>query len=709
MNLKKLLQPRAIAVVGASEKPGAGSLVIENLRSLGFEGPIVPVHPKYQRVLGLPCYPSLLDVPEEIAIDCVAIVLGAPRIMPVLEQARQRGVQGAWAFASGFAETGAPGAQLQQELKAFCDQNDIAFCGPNCVGFVNLHARVGTFSAPVSPTMQSGGVAAIAQSGSVILALANSNRGMGFSTLVSSGNEAVLDCVDYINYFINDHRTKVIALFLEGIRRPKEFIDACKRAAEAGKPIVAVKVGRSDLARRTVTSHTGAMAGADAVVDAVFDHLGVIRVDDLDQLMETAEALAQCGDRLPQGRGVGMVTVSGGEIGLVGDIARDCDFAFPALSSRAKTKLTAKLPAYCTIANPLDAWGSGDLAQTYPACLEILAQEEAIDLIAVSQDAPPGMAPKQIDQYADVARAAVRCAATGKPVVVFSHVSGGLEPKLKEILDAGRIPFLQGTRESLTAITHLIRYGRFQQARRAHQAIPPAGAPPTASLVELISERPGVQTYTDSRRLLGHYGIATPREAIVDNLADAQSAARSLGYPVVLKGLTHQVGHKTEAGLVQINIKTDRALLQAYETITAGLHEAQAADTAEGILVQEMVADSVAEMIVGIHRDADFGPVLMVGMGGVLVELLKDTRLTLPSLDLDRACRLIDSLQARRLLSGFRGRPPGDIDALAEALVAVGQLARDGGERIATLDINPLLVRPAGKGVVAADILMELT
>ena len=462
-DLTPLLSPKTIAVIGASEKFGAGSLVIENLRTLGFEGTIIPVNPGYRQVLGLPCYPSLADIPAQISIDSVAVVLGSGRILPMMAQAAQRGVRGAWAFASGFAETGDAGAILQDELTAFCEAHQIRFCGPNCVGYINLHDKVGTFSAPVSPTLKKGNIGVVAQSGSVVLAIANSNRGIGFSTIVSSGNEAVLDTVDYMEHFLDDPHTHVIISFLEGIRRVDAFKECCVRAAGIGKPLIVVKVGRSEMARKTVASHTGALAGSDEIHDAFFKKYGVIRVDDLDQLLETAALFSQLKDRLPRGNHIGMVTVSGGEIGLVGDLSKAFSFEYPSLSKEAENMLKQKLPAYTTIANPLDAWGSGDLKETYPACLDVLAGEDDIDLIAISQDSPPGMSDKQIEQYADVARAAVKCAQGEKPVVVFSHVSGGLDQTIKGILDDGGVPFLQGTRESLGAIENLFTYAEYRR------------------------------------------------------------------------------------------------------------------------------------------------------------------------------------------------------------------------------------------------------
>ena len=464
-DLSPLLKPQTIAVVGASEKFGAGSLVIDNLHTLGYQGNIVPINPRYKELFGHPCYPSLAEVPEQVKIDCVAILLGFAQVNPVLEEAGRRGIRGAWAFASGFAETGVEGAKLQAELKRICSVNRIHFCGPNCVGYANLQDRVGTYSAPISPSLRKGGVSAVAQSGSVILALANSNRGIGFNFLISSGNEAVVDLADYLEYLVGDERTEVIIAFIESIRRPEAFIRACTKAAEVGKPIIALKVGKSEIARQVALSHTGALTGADGIQGALLKKMGVIRVDDLDQLLETAEAFARCRSRLPKGNGVGAIAVSGGEIGLISDLAEGLSLRFAPLSAGAQKELRKRLPAFTAIANPLDGWGSGDLVETYPACLEVLAKEEDVDLILVSQDSPPGMAEKQIKQYADVARAAVRAAGSGKPVVAISHVSGGVDSTIRGILEQGNIPFLQGTREGLLALHHLIEYARFQRNR----------------------------------------------------------------------------------------------------------------------------------------------------------------------------------------------------------------------------------------------------
>ena len=705
-DLAALLNPRSIAIVGASDKFGAGSLVIDNLKTLGFAGTIIPVNPKYKTVSDLTCYPSWSDIPPEIAVDCVAVVLGAGTLLAVLKQAAERGIRGAWAFASGFAETGQAGRALQAELKSFCDASGIAFCGPNCVGYLNLHQSVGTFSAPVSPTMKKGNIAAVVQSGSVALALANSNRGIGFSTLVSSGNEAVLDAVDYIEYFLQDDHTRVIIAFLEGIRRPEAFQKVCIQAVNANKPIIVVKVGRSEMARKTVVTHTGALAGSDAVHDAFFDKYGVIRVDDLDQLMETAAIFSCLANRLPRGNRVGMVTVSGGEIGLIGDLSRRLALSFPSLSPQAVAALKHKLPPYTTISNPLDAWGSGDLENVYPTCLEILAQEKTVDIIAVSQDSPPGMSDKQVQQYTAVAKAAVECAAGKKPVVVFSHVSGGLDPTLKSILDGGGVPFLQGTRESLCAMNHLAAYAGFKKKGFVDQTTVVERPSNLKNLVSQLKKRAGLLSYQESKTILQDYGIKLPRDAMVYTVEEALAAARKIGYPLAIKGQSQAIPHKTEAGLVQLNIESDTQLQSGFEVLKTNLQSQAPGVPFEGVLVQQMISPDAVETILGIDHDPVFGPAVVLGLGGILVELLQDSQLRLPPLSRSVAMEAIRSLKGYRILAGYRGKPRADVEALADTVVQVAQMAVDLNGVLTSLDLNPLMVLPEGQGVVAADVLI---
>ncbi|MEE9618395.1 MAG: CoA-binding protein, partial [Anaerolineae bacterium] len=559
-DLSPLLNPRAIAVVGASERHGsAGCLVLENLRNLGYRGTVYAVHPKHKEVLGFPCYPDLKSLPGPV--DSVAVLLGAEKALPILETAVEMGTRAAWVFASGFAEAGPEGEARQAELTQFAEETGLMVCGPNCIGVANLVDRVATYSAALGPATQAGGVSAVVQSGAICLGLANAAR-FGLRYLISSGNEAVLDSADYIGYLVNDPHTRVIIAFLEGIRSPQKFVDAAQAAAEVGKPILLVKVGRSEVARRAVQAHTGSLVGSDAVIDAVFRRLGVIRLNSLDELVETAELFLTC--PLPAGGGVGLLSLSGGQIGLVADLAQGLGLEFPAFSEEARQALAQILPPYSPIANPLDAWGSGDLESIYPACVEVVSREEDIHLLTVSRDTPPRVASREVEQSLLVAQAAVRSAReTGKPVLMFSNLSAGFRQEVKQVLDEGGVPYLQGTRETLRAIQAFVSYAGFR--RRVGES-KTRGCPSPADLPDWRKKLQGVRgalrpgspprlpreysrsgalavagqalSEMEGRRLLAAYGIPGPRVAVATTAAEAVEAARRIGCPVVLKILS---------------------------------------------------------------------------------------------------------------------------------------------------------------------------
>ncbi|MGC9529409.1 MAG: acetate--CoA ligase family protein [Candidatus Bipolaricaulaceae bacterium] len=703
-DLRPLLAPRAIAVVGASQRSGPGRQVMDNLRQLGFPGEVIPVNPKYEQVLGYPCFPSLsAAVAAGRRPELMALLLGREQVVPVVEEGARLGIRAAWAFASGFAEADGRGRALQAELAALCSQAGVALMGPNCVGFVNPAAATGAYSAPLSPRLAPGRVGAVAQSGSVCLALANAARGLGFSLLVSSGNEAVVDVTDYMAYMLDDPGTDVVLAFVEQFRRPDRFVEVARRARELEKPIVVLKVGRSEVARRAAAAHTGALAGSDAVHDAVFDKYGVIRVDDLDEMLETAVALTSLRGRLPRGDRVGVITVSGGEIGLVADLARGLCLSFPPWDGATAARLQAALPPYAEVANPLDAWGSGKIEETYPPCVTAAAEDPNVDALLITLDVPPGLAPAQVDQYRVVAESAVATARTAaKPIVVLSNLAGGLHAQLRGVLEDGGLPLLQGTRAGLRAVDRLIWYG----TRPRPAAAPPAPAPP-AGVAELLDRR-GPLTEHASKRVLAAYGIRCTRERLCRSPEQAVAAAHALGYPVALKVMSPRLLHKTDAGLVRLGLGDDRGVAEAYTDLWERARGLTDVADLEGILVQEMAPRPVAEVIVGALRDEGFGPVVVFGAGGELVELIEDRALALPPLTRAEAEAMLSCTRVGRLLSGFRGRPSGDGAALVDVLVQVGELARQWADRIRSIDVNPLFVLPAGQGVVAVDALIEL-
>ena len=704
MDLSPLLNPQAIAVVGASERQGsAGRLVLENLRHLHYTGQVYAVHPKHETVLGFPCYPDLRALPGPV--DSVAVLLGAEKVLPILETAAAVGVPAAWVLASGFAEAGPEGQARQATLARFAQESGLKICGPNCIGVANLVDGVATYSVALSPATRAGGVSAVVQSGAVCLGLANAAR-FGFRYLISSGNEAVLDSADYIHYLVQDPATRVILAFLEGISNSEKFVAAAQAAAEAQKPLLLIKVGRSEIARRTVQAHTGSLAGSDAVMDAVFERLGVVRLDTLNELTEAAELFLHC--PIPQGEGVGLLSLSGGQLGLVADLAQDLGMRFPALSEAGQHALSQVLPPYSTIANPLDAWGSGDLEQSYPTCVNIVSQEPDVHLVAVTRDTPPQVAEREIEQSFSVADAAIAAAQdTGKPVLVFSNLSTGFEPQVKHKLQAAGVPYLQGTWETLRAIQAFVRYGRFQRQRDVQVTRGCASPPDLAEWRRRLQGQSGALSEVEGRRLLAAYGIPGPQEAVATSAAEAVQVARHIGYPVVLKILSPDIQHKTEIGGVRVGLGDEHAVRAAFEQVMAAAQAHHPQARLEGALIQEMIPSDAVEVILGVLRDPDF-TVVVFGSGGILVELIQDSALRLPPLSAAEAREMIQQTRGARLLEGFRGRPPADVDALVDALVRLSQLALDLGDVISALDINPLMVLPEGQGVRAVDALVEL-
>ncbi|MBM4429372.1 MAG: acetate--CoA ligase family protein [Chloroflexi bacterium] len=704
-DLTPLLNPRAIAIVGASERHGsAGRLVLENLHHLQYGGAVYAVNPRQREVLGFPACPDLRHLPERV--DSVAVLLSADKVLPTLETAAELGIRAAWVLASDFAEAGPAGQARQQRLSQLGQETGLLVCGPNCIGVANLVDRVATYSVALSPATRAGHVSAVVQSGAICLSLANAAR-FGWRHLISSGNEAVLDSADYIGYLAGDPHTRLIIAFLEGIRSPQRFVAAAEAAAEAGKPILLVKVGRSAGARRAVQAHTGSLAGSDQVVDAVLRRLGVMRLDSLDELVEAAELFAT--SPLPLGTGVGLLTLSGGQIGLVADLAQYLGLEFPSFSATTQAALSQVLPPYSPIANPLDAWGSGDLEQTYPHCVEWVARDEDIHLLAVSRDTPTGVAPREVEQSRYVAQAAVLARQqTGKPVLVFSNISSGFQPEVKQLLDRGGVPYLQGTGETLKAMQALVAYGAFRRRVGRPGAVGCPSPPHLRRWREKLRGRQGALSEVEGRQLLAAYGIPGPREAVANTAEEAVAAAQHIGYPVVLKVLSPDIQHKTEVGGVRVGLADPAAVRQAFAEMNKSLRSARPQARLEGVLVQEMVAPGAVEVILGVLRDPSFGPVVVFGSGGILVELVQDSVLRLPPLSHAEALEMVQQTRGARLLHGFRGQPPADMEALTDALVRLSQLAVDLGDVIVALDVNPLMVLPEGQGVRAVDVLVDL-
>ena len=700
--LKKLIEPSAVALVGASERPfSLGETTLKNLIDAGYEGKLYPINPKYDQIAGLPCYAGWAEIPEPV--DCAIFCTPAHTVPGLLDEAGEAGVRAAVVFASGFAETGDEGRELQIALKQAADRWGIALCGPNCLGLINFPNRFTGYSAPMAFESSTGRISAVCQSGSIALALLNNGRGLQYRAIVSSGNEAVNSIEDYLEFFVKDSATDVVLAFVEGFRNIPKLREVASLARKKAKPIIVLKVGRSAAGRQAAVAHTGALAGADTVLDALLKQLGIIRVRDLDELLETALLFDRV--RYPDGDQIGVIGISGGEIGLLADLAEDADLQMARLSTESVNALGEILPPYSTVANPLDAW-TGDLGDRYANCLQVMAEDSNINLVAVSQDAQAGLSDQQASFYSNQARSLLNIYQnTEMPIVMFSNVSGGLHPDLQEIYDQGNIPVLQGTTESLRAIRHLIDFSHRRAQPEAQ--IESIDTPDTEGVAPLLTG--GSLSEHTSSQILAAYGIPVTRQALATSPEEAVGAASQIGYPVVLKVESPDIQHKTDIGGVRLGLQDKEAVADAYYEIIASTRHAQPDARINGVLVQEMLdlSDAV-ETIVGVTWDRQCGPTLVVGLGGVLVEVLKDVAIRVAPLTTADAWSMLDELRGSRILDGVRGKPAADKQAIVDILLRLSNMVMDIGEPIAELDINPLVVFPAGRGAVAADALIVI-
>lgn len=705
-NLSPLLNPKNIAIVGASEKHGsAGRLVIENLHFLRYQGEIFAINPKNETILGHPCYKNLESVGKPI--DMVAILIGAPHVMSILEQMKQFNIPACWCLASGFSESGSEGKKLQKEISSYCRDNNILLCGPNCIGVANMADKYAAFSVAINPNLRAGGVSAVMQSGAILMGLANSAR-FGFRYLISAGNQAVLDVSDYIGYLTTDPETKVIIAFVEGIPDAQKFINSVRAAYKAGIPVLILKVGRSEGAQRAVQAHTGSLAGSDAVLDAVLKKEGVIRLNSLDELVEAAELFVA--SPLPESDGVGLLSLSGGQIGLVEDLSQGLNLNFSKLNDETLTALHQILPTFSTIANPVDAWGNGDLEKTYPGCVSAVASQSDIGLIAMSRDTPLGAAEREVEQSLRIAESAVQVKKENKKaVLMFSNFSGNFDTKVENYLRDEGVPYLQGTQEALQAIHTFEEYAAFRRRPAAEIGKNPISASKLVEWKKRFHESTEPLTETESRSLLSAYGIQGPHETVASTKEVAADEAEKIGFPVVLKILSPDIQHKTECGGVKVGLQTRQDVRDAFDQIIDSAHAYKPDARIDGVIIQEMISSDSIEVILGVINDPAFGPVVVFGSGGILVELVKDSALAIPPLSSEEATRMVNQTRGSKLLKGYRGKPASDVTALVDAIVSLSFFAVDFTDEISALDVNPLMVLPDGKGVRAVDILIERT
>lgn len=694
-SIDRMLNPKSIAVVGATPRMQYGGRFLNAALKARDRVNVYPVNPRYPEIMGVKSYPSVTDLPE--TPDLVAVVVPYHQVLDILKESHAKGTRAAIVISAGFSERDLDDRRdLQAEVGAFARQSGIRICGPNCLGVANVQADIWPTASSRGSDGITGPIGLICQSGAsafgpfLTRALEES---IGLSHIISTGNEADLDFCDFARYLLDQDSVKVIAGFVEGFKDARKLVAVAELAAQRGKPIVLIKIGRSDLGSRAARSHTAALTGADSLYDAIFAQYGITRVQDYDELLEVSQLLAHTPK--PLHPGVAVVSHSGGISSLTADMCGQAGLDLPPLTDAARDGINGVLKGFGWAANPSDVTGFAN-SDSFPEIMAYMSEQPHIGALVVASAGADPQAEQVIAQR-DNSDRALAFLWTGT-----RSATAGL-PKLK----AAQIPVFYVPDKLAFGLRSLLDYHHWRDRRLATgfgraPAITPQQEQTLAALA--ASGRVTLSEH-ESKQLIAAWGIPITREATAATPEQAVSAVQTIGYPVALKVDSPDLLHKTEAGAIRLGL-TDPAQVQAaYSDIMSNAASAAPAGAAiNGVLVQEMVSGGV-EVIIGVSYDPQLGPTLLFGIGGVMVEIYNDIALRLCPITRPEAIEMINQVQGSRLLHGFRGAPPADLDALANALVSVSHLAVHLEGNLSELDINPLMVLPAGQGIRAADAL----
>jgi acyl-CoA synthetase (NDP forming) len=710
-DLRPLLSPDSVAIIGASADQSLRGRLTHQLIEHGFPGRIYPVTRSQGEVLGYQAYASVADLPE--APDLAVILVPAAHVVSAIAQCAARGIPAAAIISSGFAEEKSEEAAARDAaLREIAERTGMVIAGPNSEGLVNpLCPLVATFS-PVfhdasQPLLPQGSrakpIAVSCQSGALTFAFLSRGRDrqLRFTYQVSAGNQTVLEAHDYVDWVLDAGGADIFLCYLEGIRDAARFRAVADKAARMAKPLIVAKVGRSDAGRRAAASHTGALAHAGAADDAIFRHHGIIRGEDLDHMVDVATAFAYC--RLPRGNRVAIITGSGGSAVWMADILSAHGLELPVLEDDIQRRIMALLPSYGSAQNPIDATAQAIGELGYAPLVELVAQSERIDtILLISSLANESRAGKLAEEMAGI------IGTTDKPILLSTYTTASAAAIAT--LGAAGIPCYTSMPSCARAIRALVDYGAFQE-RLARRSVEPPTPPAVRDEVAATLAGSGpVLTEVAAKALLARYGVPLPPEALATSEAEAVAAtariAKETGNPAVaLKVQSPDIVHKTEAGAVALGLSGEGAVREGYRLVLARAQAAHPGAQIDGVLVQAM-ARRGHEMILGITSDPDFGPMLMVGLGGIHVEVLRDVAFAPVPLGIEEALSLLDQLKGAALLDGVRGAPAADRGALAQLMVALSRFAADHADRVAEIDLNPVIVHAAGEGLTVVDALI---
>jgi acetyltransferase len=699
-----MLHPRNIVLVGATDKPGNyAERIWNNLIKYQYEGGLYPVNAKRETIWGVPCYKDFASLPDKP--DHVLVLVPARFAVQVIRDAAAAGARSATIVTSGFSELQDEESQrLAAELQRAVRETGLAVTGPNCLGNLSAGEKLFTNIDDRIVTMEAGPVAIAGQSGAIVMAIrqALEDRGVGVGYMVTTGNETGLETPDLIAYFAADPSVRVIVVYLEGVRNTKVFREACKAARAAGKPVIALKLGASEGGRAAAMAHTGALAGSIETFDAISTREGVVRVRGLDELIETTECFVHADP--PKSNRLAAVSLSGGKRGLLIDAFYSAGLNFAPLSASATEKLSKMLGPGSIVGNPLDAGFAAVVdPSVYMSSIKTMIDDPDTDIVIIDAElpkAPHELRERNLRIVNDMAGAA------SKPVVYISTMSIGFTEFTKGLRKSlPNIAVMQGLDRAVGAIKSLIDYAGLRKV--VPEIASSSKAPARAVLEKMLKNANGAAALDEvaSKKLLRAYGIPVSKEEIAQTAADAVKIAKKIGFPVVAKVVSADILHKSDIGGVVLNINSAAEVKKAFNDITARVKKLKTRPKLEGILIAQQVKADL-ELVVGASLDAEMGPVVLFGTGGVDIELMKDVALAGAPLDADEATQLIHKTKAGVKIRGYRGKPALHEASAVKALVGLSNLMADAGNRIASIDVNPFLIN--SKLGVAVDGLIVL-
>ncbi|WP_342304254.1 acetate--CoA ligase family protein [Methanolobus sp. ZRKC5] len=694
--LEKMFNPNIVAVIGASRTKGkVGRAVLENLMQ-NSDLKIIPINPNVDEILGIPCYHNIMDVPDDQKADLAVIVVPARMVPTSVGECGKAGIKNIIVISAGFKEAGVEGARFERECVSLCDQYGMKMIGPNCLGIIDTASGLNaSFAANMA---YEGNIAMMSQSGAICTVTLDwaERIGVGFSKFISLGNKAVLAENDFLELFENDPSTAVIAAYLEGVKDGPQFIKIAQRVSKS-KPIIIVKSGRTSVGSRAVSSHTGTLAGSDAAYNAAFKQAGIIRADSLEEMLDYSRAFSVC--PLPEGRNIAIITNAGGLGILTADACYNSGLSIASFEEATVEKLREKLPPAANFYDPVDVLGDAS-ADLYVHALDSVLEDINVNGIIVL------LSPQSMADVPGIAEKVAEKIKQSKKPILCNFAGGNRIAAGEEVLNSYGIPNYSSSERAVASMNALCNYQSIKNRKQDQPEIQDFDTKFARSFIDGAASQKRRTHGLESMDILKAYDIPVVDSRIAKTLPEAINAAEDMGYPVVMKILSPDISHKTDVGGIRLNLKHSDDIERAYNSMMSDVRHYMPDATVTGVQLQQMISGG-KEVIIGMDRDPQFGPLLMFGLGGTYVEFLKDVSFAVAPITVAEAKHMVSSIKTYPLIAGVRGEASSDIDSIIKTLLKVSQLVTDFPE-ILEFEINPLMVMPEGEGCVAMDIRFTL-